>query len=77
MLTRKELALAVFNIVKTFSPTNSEQLWIKIAETDDETLRRDYMWLIQKNWSFREWQKRKDEQEQEEEQRVKEERKKR
>lgn len=66
-MTRKELAQQVFGYLKMILPhKNSIQIWIAIAETDDETLLREYYKLSTKNYSLREWQIEKDkEQEQE------------
>lgn len=60
-MTRKELAQQVFGYLKMILPhKNSIQIWIAIAETDDETLLREYYKLSTKNYSLREWQIEKD-----------------
>lgn len=55
-MTRKELAQQVFGYLKFIMPyKNSIQIWIAIAETDDNTLLQEYHKLATKNYSLREW----------------------
>lgn len=53
-MTRKELAQQVFYITKRVMPEKKSNLiWIAIAETDDESLFKEYESLINKNYALK------------------------
>lgn len=53
-MTRKELAQQVFGLIKRVMPEKKSNLiWIAIAETDDESLFKEYNNLLGKNYALK------------------------
>lgn len=53
-MTRKELAQQVFGLIKRIMPEKKSNLiWIAIAETDDESLFKEYDNLLGKNYALK------------------------